>query len=671
MKIRFRSASRLSIVFILALAISGGLLTYFSINTISNFKELTEKKVQEEEAQLAQWFLESIQQNTDRATSLFLNKSDLTGFGAESLLEIESSDSLIRFPFVLEKEGTFLFPNFPEKLPPKDLKQSSAGFLKNYSLGETAEFLKSDYETAFHDYFNNFKEANSNNDKAHLLNALGRVSVKRSQNTSAFGYYKSVVSNYFSEVDKNGFPFVYYAIPQLVKISNSFNSDSLLTLINSFLSKLKYGEIPLNFSTEEILQQVSVWLAQNNFRNTEAKHIAEDFIWQVNKQTAFIQNYGEIIKGNLLERNGQTGADSSGFKPVNVPSRENNLLFLMNTGLKNPAGFAIKGDTLFTSILKEVKPSEFEYRFEISEWKNSSITNNGLIFYSQLNPYFPKHQIQIKLANENLIDDYVLRQSWIYGILLILLIAGMTLGVILILRDISREKQIARLRADFISNVTHELKTPLTSILMFAESLFLGRIKSDSDKKEYYSLIIKESGRLKRMINNILEFSKMEKGKAEYRFILVNLSELINSVIQEMNYWLEEKNFEVQTELDKTIAAEIDPEKMKQTLENLLSNAVKYSDENRKIFIRLFFENNQACIEIEDFGIGIAPNHLDHIFEKFYRASQNEIAEISGTGLGLTVVKEIVEAHRGEIKVSSEVGKGSKFSVILKLSQTK
>ncbi|NQU87738.1 MAG: HAMP domain-containing histidine kinase [Mariniphaga sp.] len=158
----------------------------------------------------------------------------------------------------------------------------------------------------------------------------------------------------------------------------------------------------------------------------------------------------------------------------------------------------------------------------------------------------------------------------------------------------------------------------------------------------------------------------MEKGKAEYRIVPVNLSELINSVIQEMNYWLEEKNFEVKTELDNTLIAEIDSEKIKQALENLISNAVKYSDEKRKIIIRLFAENNQACIEIEDFGIGISADQQEHIFEKFYRASQSGAAEISGTGLGLTVVKEIVEAHGGQIKVTSEVGKGSRFSIYLK-----
>jgi two-component system phosphate regulon sensor histidine kinase PhoR len=120
--------------------------------------------------------------------------------------------------------------------------------------------------------------------------------------------------------------------------------------------------------------------------------------------------------------------------------------------------------------------------------------------------------------------------------------------------------------------------------------------------------------------------------------------------------------------LNSTIIIEIDPEKIKQALENLISNAVKYSNENRKIIIRLFSDKKNICLEVEDFGIGIPEDQQNHIFEKFFRVGQSETRNISGTGLGLTVVKEIVEAHDGQIKVSGNIGIGSKFSIFLKTS---
>jgi signal transduction histidine kinase len=267
------------------------------------------------------------------------------------------------------------------------------------------------------------------------------------------------------------------------------------------------------------------------------------------------------------------------------------------------------------------------------------------------------------LNDESLIKDFIKRRSWIYGIASALLLVAMFLGVALIVRDIAREKHLARLQSDFISNVTHELKTPLTSIYMFAESLKLNRVKSVKGRKEYLSIILKESERLKRMINNILDFSKMENGKPEYHFVNSNLASIMNAAIHEMDYWFVNEKFDIVTELDENIEAEIEPEKMKQAFGNLLSNAIKYSTDIKKIFIRLFKKTNQICIEVEDQGIGIPEDQLQRIFEKFYRIDLKE--NISGTGLGLTVVKEIVEAHNGKIFVTSKLGKGSKFSIIL------
>jgi two-component system phosphate regulon sensor histidine kinase PhoR len=214
--------------------------------------------------------------------------------------------------------------------------------------------------------------------------------------------------------------------------------------------------------------------------------------------------------------------------------------------------------------------------------------------------------------------------------------------------------------------VTHELKTPLTSIRMYAESLLMDRVKTASGRKEYLTVVVNESERLKRMINNILEFSKMEKAKQELHLVKYNLSALLHSAINDLKYWLEEKQFSLTTEIDPDINAKVDPEKFRQVFTNLLSNAIKYSGESRKIIVRLFKKVEEVIIEFEDEGIGINPDDQTKIFEPFYRVEQQESGEITGTGLGLTVVKEIVEAHNGEISVTSVIGKGSKFTVTLR-----
>ena len=349
------------------------------------------------------------------------------------------------------------------------------------------------------------------------------------------------------------------------------------------------------------------------------------------------------------------------FKVVNPASGNNQDFFLINNKYENTEGFLIDRKILFDEILKTDLQSDFnfDYKIEFPTTYSSNSSRDNLIYTSQLNPLFPEQLIEIKPNDENLIKDLIKRRGWIYGIASVLLLVAMFLGVVLILRDISREKHLARLRSDFISNVTHELKTPLTSIRMYAESLMMGRVKSDSVQKEYLSIVVTETDRLKRMINNILEFSKMEKGKPEYHFVNSNLASILNASIHEMNYWFEKEHFEVVTELDETIYAEVDPEKMMQAIGNLLSNAIKYSTDTKKIFIRLFKKSEYVCIEVEDQGMGIPEDKLSRIFEQFYRIEQKE--SISGTGLGLTVVKEIIEAHNGTISVTSEIGKGSRF----------
>ena len=426
------------------------------------------------------------------------------------------------------------------------------------------------------------------------------------------------------------------------------------------------GSIPLNFNTEELLILIIKWSQENISNNQEQLSHINKLAKNINQQLQFINEYknelSELAKKGGMDNHLTIGND---FKVIVSFSGKSQNLLLINTNLKDPVGFLIDREKLFNTIIKTDLQSgfEFDYKIEFLSAYNSNTSGHNLIYSSQLSPYFPRYVLQIKPNDENLIKEFINRRSWIYGVASVLLLLAMFLGIALILRDITREKHVASLRSDFISNVTHELKTPLTSIYMFAESLLLDRVESTAKKKEYLSIILKESERLKRMINNILEFSKMEKGKPEYHFINSNLVSILNATIHEMNYWFEKEKFDIVTELDENIYAEIDSEKMKQAIGNLLSNAIKYSTNTKKIFIRLLKKPDHICIEIEDRGIGITEDQLPRIFEKFYRIDQKE--SISGTGLGLTVVKEIIEAHNGKISVSSEIGKGSKFLIIL------
>jgi signal transduction histidine kinase len=663
---KIKPASRLSIVFILAVVISVSILSYFSINNISNLKDLTEKRILEEEKELAARFLTTLQSKIEEVSIGFENDIYPSDLMKDSLIKTAGRCDFITLPFILKKDGSFYYPNFigiPENQP--DLKFSNK-FKSAFRKGEEAEFAEIDLETAQEYYLSCLSYSSEAGDSLKALNALGRVSAKLNNYEDAFVHYSLIIADYYRVISSNGLPYVYYAIPQLLKITDPDNCEKILAIIEFGLEKMEMGAIPLNFNTEELLSLIIKWSQENIINDQEQLSHINKLAKSIDQQLQFINEYGnelsELTKKGTWDDHITVGND---FKVLNSFSGRDQELLLINTNFKDHAGFLIDREKLFDTIIKTDLQSGFEFdcKMEFLSTYNSNTSGHDLTYSSQLNPYFSGYILQIEPNDENLIKEFIKRRSWIYGIALVLLVFAMFLGVALILRDITREKHLASLRSDFISNVTHELKTPLTSIYMFAESLLLGRVNSTTKKKEYLSIILKESERLKRMINNILEFSKMEKGKPEYHFINSNLASILNTTIHEMDYWFEKEKFDIVTELDENIYIEIDPEKMKQAISNLLSNAIKYSMNTKKIFIRLFERADHICIEIEDRGIGISEDQLLRIFEKFYRIEQKE--NISGTGLGLTVVKEIIEAHKGKISVSSEFGKGSVFLITL------
>ena len=269
------------------------------------------------------------------------------------------------------------------------------------------------------------------------------------------------------------------------------------------------------------------------------------------------------------------------------------------------------------------------------------------------------------------LERTAVRETLLYGLLLGVIVALMVMGAILIARDISRETETTRLKTEFVHNISHELKTPLTLIRLYGETLQRKDDLEAGQKREAYEIITKESERLSHLINNILDFSRIEMGRKEFNFKPGNLADTISETLESYRYHLEKKGFAVQEEISPEMPEmAFDQEAMASILVNLLSNAMKFSSGKKDVTVRLFREDGNAVLQVEDKGIGIPPKDLPKIFQRFYRSDQEVVLETRGSGLGLTIVQHIVEAHGGRIQVSSEPGKGSVFSVILPVQRT-
>lgn len=278
---------------------------------------------------------------------------------------------------------------------------------------------------------------------------------------------------------------------------------------------------------------------------------------------------------------------------------------------------------------------------------------------------FPGLVLAIKLQGTTLasLGQHFVRTSFlILGGISLLLAAG----ILFTYRAVMKEMALAKLKSDFVSNVSHELRTPLSLIRLFAETLEMGRLNSPEKYHEYHSIIRKESERLTALINNVLDFSRIEAGKKEYDFRATDLGELAHNTLESYRYQIEQQGFELREEIaDDLPALWVDREAISRSLLNLVNNALKYSQNEKYLGVKLYRANGSVKLEVIDHGIGIPPSDQHRIFEKFYRAGDPLVHNTKGSGLGLSLVDHIVRAHGGEVSVESTPGHGSKFTIVL------
>jgi len=280
---------------------------------------------------------------------------------------------------------------------------------------------------------------------------------------------------------------------------------------------------------------------------------------------------------------------------------------------------------------------------------------------------FPEMTLAIKYQGMTVADigARFLRYNYI---VLAALSLFMVAGIFLTYRNVSKEMNLARQKSDFVANVSHELRTPLALIRLYAETLELGRLTAKEKYQEYFRIIREESERLTALINNILDFSRIDAGRKEYEFQETNLGELVHSTLDSYRFQIQQNGFGFEENISPDIPpVNVDREAIARSLLNLVNNALKYSKDQKHIAVKLYRVNGSVKLEVQDRGIGIALNEQEKIFEKFYRCGDPLVHNVKGSGLGLSLVRHIVRAHGGDVLVESIPDKGSKFTIALPL----
>jgi signal transduction histidine kinase len=256
------------------------------------------------------------------------------------------------------------------------------------------------------------------------------------------------------------------------------------------------------------------------------------------------------------------------------------------------------------------------------------------------------------------------RNRTLYIALLVLLYVGIGVGFGLTIREMRRAYKLSRLKTDFVANISHELRTPLTSVRLFADTLRDGRAEGPEEVHQCVTMLSREADRLSRMVQKLLDWSRLESGRAALDLERTDVPALLDRIGQD--YRAQQLAATYQTELDPQLPpVNVDRDAMAQVVLNLLHNAVKYTGEEKRIRVRARRAGRNVAIEVEDNGPGVRPHERKRIFERFYRSDDYLSRHTEGTGLGLAIAKKIVELHGGRIELDSRVGEGSTFRVVL------
>ena len=244
---------------------------------------------------------------------------------------------------------------------------------------------------------------------------------------------------------------------------------------------------------------------------------------------------------------------------------------------------------------------------------------------------------------------------------------GKQIGALVVLHDVTRLRRLENVRRDFVANVSHELKTPITSIKGFVETLLDGALEDPENSTRFLQIVSRQVNRLEAIIEDLLTLSRLEKGAEEKitRLERGRVSEVLKAAVEMCEKKAQDKHIQISVHCDSQLEVQMNSALLEQAIVNLIDNAVKYGPDGSRVDVSADQENGRVALRVQDEGCGIEPKHLPRLFERFYRADKARSRELGGTGLGLAIVKHIALVHRGSVGVQSTVGRGSTFSILL------
>jgi signal transduction histidine kinase/tetratricopeptide (TPR) repeat protein len=592
-------------------------------------------------------------------------------------------------------------PWFPLFQPGSGMASSSSGSPPDRNLqtelkrAEAYEFRDRNYRRAISSYRSLADQSGDNHFKAQMLANISRCLMKEEDYNGALENYRRICEDYPDSISSSGVPLALISRLQMVRCFRNLG-DSKNAILRSLdlyrdILQMRWPLGEAQFKTyatlvEEILnegltenqpslpvddykeafsqlkslhhQRLEQWMVVKDIRQEvtpELRRSQEPALYSSNPL-----RYSKTIKDRTFLISSVQILDSSETHSSGILGIQLNDQYLIKDVIPDSIE-SIRLDDITKVVISDLAGNVLMGEKNLP----SEMTTTTEFFEDN----FPPWRIEFFRSKTGALGDLDIKRNFYFWTILTLVVVLIS-GAVLISRAIAHEMAVLKLKSDFVSSVSHEFKSPLTSIKALAERLREGKVK-DSDKMErYYSLITQDVDRLTHLVRNILDFSKIEEGKREYEFVETDVGQLVMKQIDDLKKDEFSKGLEIQTHISEDIPPlDVDREALSQAFNNLLDNAVKFSPKRKQIEVNVKKDNLDVVIEVKDRGIGIPTHELNRIFDKFYQGKNTVRISGKGTGLGLTLIKHMIEAHGGRIEVWSQVGEGSTFTIILPIQR--
>lgn len=535
------------------------------------------------------------------------------------------------------------------------------------------EFVDKDYDKAISFYSRQLNLVTDSLGTAQLLMVLGRLYNKSEQLIRASETYEKVIEGYAGYFLSKNVPAELAASLELVKVL-TFNrqyEEARQKLIHAKAKVLagvfsSWSETDYNFFMNSLEEQWETLASKLAVTESSRQRWEELHVIQRSKEelTSYLLDFSNIGGEDLLisgcqtrQINGQTYVFSNTYIPKE--STHAGIIYSVST-LARSFTYLVRH---FTSQISSFELRDADRTLDEFQTTNQSEPNSLTLVMGQNLPSWSYH---VSYGSASLMDSWnsPMQNPFIYimGIGLIMLALGLVFSV----RFVNREISLTKMKSDFVSTVSHEFKSPLTSIRQMLEMIHTDRVTDPARRKEYMEVMLKESERLTHLLENTLDFSRMEAGKKRYDFLALDLHAILNKAIEHF------RDFHPNEEIETAFCTEVpivqaDENAIMHIMHNLLDNAVKYADPKRpnRMIISTSISEREVQIRIKDHGIGISEADRKRIFERFYRAGDSLTRKVKGTGIGLNIVHNLIMDHKGQIDVVSEIGDGTEFIVTL------